>query len=169
VGRIRWAMIATPVVALDEHPTGVPGSRRQPSMPDVRDEQGDVARPWPRSEGQRCPSHSRLSSAILWAGWCLSRGVTAGDHPGRARLDRAIPQVDVGGDGEDGIGDSVIPRHAGHSEGYAGPPSMCQKRPRCSFSPGRLPPRGVGDDVAVLTQKRFDDLEDAWMSDSTLY
>ena len=47
--------IATPVVALDEHPSRIPESRGQPSVPYVRDEEGNVA----------CLGHDRHGGAAL--------------------------------------------------------------------------------------------------------
>ena len=49
--------------------------------------------------------------------------------------------------------------------GMCGPASQCHSPPP---NVGRVPPRGVGDHVAVVAEQRLDHLEDLRMPDDTL-
>ncbi len=104
--------IATPVVALDEHPSRITGARCHPPVPYIRDKEGNVS----------CPGHDGNGALAiplevvvgeLFHRWCLSRCVTSGNNPGRAGLDRAVPKIQVRRDGEHGIGDPGVPGDTG--------------------------------------------------------
>ena len=98
---------------------------------------------------------------------CLSCHVASRDHPRRAGLKRAVPQIEVRSDGEDRVRDPWIPRNAriardmGSAVDVPEPPEM-------SVVACFLSPRRVGDHVAVLPQEGFYDLEDPGVADRPL-
>ena len=69
---------------------------------------------------------------------------------------RAVLQVDVRADREHGIRDAVVPRDAFAAWDVRAGVAV----PGAAREIGRVAPRGVGDDVTVLTEQRLDDLED---------
>ena len=74
-----------------------------------------------------------------------------GYQPGRAGLDRAVPEVQVGRDREHGVWDADIPgdaRVAGNMRTSVDVPEA----PEVVVLVRPLPPGGIGDDVAVLAQ-----------------
>src|ERR1700691_4316548 len=147
--------IPTPVVALDEHPTRILGARCHPSVPDVRYEEGNVTRLGDDGNGAAAvPIEVVVGNPV--DGRYLSRSVTAGNYSGGAGLDRAVPEVQVGRDGKDGIGNPGIPRHIG----ITGDVRSAVDVPEASevvVVARWLPPGGVGDDVAIVPQKGLDD------------
>ena len=73
----------------------------------------------------------------------------------------------MSGDGEDGIGDPFIPRNAGVA-GDVRPAVDVPEAPQVLVVSRLLPPGGIGDDMAVLAQERFDDPEDTRVGDGRL-
>src|ERR1700722_95946 len=158
--------VTTPVVALNEHPSGIVAGGRQPGMPDVRDEERDIAR---CGDQGYCPSAIPLQIAIgepiEW--WRLSRGMASRYDSRRARLKRAVPQENVSRNGKDRIGDAFVPGNVGVSgDVWSG---VDVPEPPQVFVVARwLPPRSVGDNVAVLAEERFDCPENARIADGAL-
>ncbi len=113
------------------------------------------------------PSHSRSSSASLLLGgacpevWLPGITPVGPDSMGQSQRYRCVA---IAKTGYGILGSQGTPG----SRGTWGPLSMCQKRPRCSLSPALLPPRRVGDHVAVLPEEGLDDLEDPWVADGLL-
>ena len=136
-------------------------------MPYVGDEEGNIT----------CPGHDgNRALAIplevvvgepLHRG-CLSRCMTSGDQPGRAGLDRAVPEVQMCRDGEHGIGDPGVPGDTGITRDVRTCVDV-PEAPEMVVLARLLPPGGIGDDVAVLSQQRLDSLEDPRMTDGALH
>jgi hypothetical protein len=158
--------IASSVVALNEHPTGILGSQRQSSVPNVRNEEGDVTRlGHNRNRSVTFPLQVVVGQSL--PGRCLSRGMTSWNHPRRTSVDRAVLEVEVGSDREHGIGDSWVPRNAGITR-YVWSAVDMPETSEMLVVAGLLPPRRIGDHVAVLTQEELDDLEYLRVADSLL-
>ena len=90
--------------------------------------------------------------------------MTSGNQPGRAGLDRAVPEIQVCRDGEHGIGDPGIPGDTGITRDARTSVDMPEP-PQVVVLSRLLPPGGIGDDVAVLSQQRLDHLEDPGVAD----
>jgi len=133
--------VPTSVVALDEHPAWIPGARGHASMPDVRHEEGDVARLG--DDGNAAPS---LPVEVVVGNSVdrrrLSGCVTSGNDSSRASLDRQSLRYRWLAMTKTGYGMRISQGKLG-SRGTCGPLSMCQKRPRWSLLP-------VGCHQAVL-------------------
>jgi hypothetical protein len=158
--------IPTSVVALDEHPARILGTRWHPSVPDVRREESNITCLGDDGGGAAAvPLEIVVGSPSEW--WCLSGRVTSGDHSGGAGFERAVPEVQVGGDGKDGIRDPGIPGHSGIT-GYVRSAVDVPEPTEVIVVARRLPPGGVGDDMAILSQKGVNDLEDPWVTDGGL-
>ena len=158
--------IATPVVTLDEHPSRIPESRRQPSVPYVRDEEGNVT----------CLGHDRYGGAALplqivvgepLQGRCLSRHVASRDHPRRSSFGRAVPEIEVSRYGEDRVRDPCIPRNARVTR-HVGSAVDVPEASEMSVVARFLSPRRIGDHVTVFSQEGLNDLEDPGVADSPL-
>ena len=159
--------IATAVVALDEHPSRISGPRWHPPVPDVRGEEGNVT----------CPGHDGNGALAIplevvvgepFHRWCLPRRVTSRNQPGWAGLDRAVLEVQVCGDGEDGIRDPGVPGNTGMTRDVRACVDM-PEAPEVVVLARLLPPCGIGDDMAVLSQQRLDELEDPRVADGALH
>ena len=74
----------------------------------------------------------------------------------------------MGSDGKHGIWDSAVPRDTGISRDVRSAVDV-PEAPEMFVVPRRLPPGGIGDDVAVLAQERLDDLEDPRVADGALH
>jgi hypothetical protein len=136
-------------------------------VPDVRGKEGNVT----------CSGHDRNDALAIplkvvigepFHGWCLSRRVTSGNQPGRAGLDRAVPEVQVCRDGEHGIRDPGVPGDTGITRDVRTCVDV-PEAPEVVVLARPLPPGGIGDDVAVLSQQRFDYLEDPRVADGVLH
>ena len=73
----------------------------------------------------------------------------------------------MGGDREHRIGDSWIPRDTGITR-HVWPAVYMPEAPEMLVVSWWLPPRSIGDHVAILTQHEFDDLEDPKVADRLL-
>jgi hypothetical protein len=159
--------IPTAVVALDEHPARILEARWHPSVPDVRHKEGNITCFGDDGNGAAAvPLEVVVGSPAEW--WCLSRSVTSRNHSSRASLDRAVPEVQVGRDCKNGIGDPGIPRHIGIT-GYVRSAVDVPEASEVVVVARWLPPSGVGDDMAILPQKGLNDLEDSGVADGALY
>jgi hypothetical protein len=110
--------VATTVVALDEHPSRVARPGRHSPVPNVGHEEGHVAGTGhDRNNASAAPFESVVGEPFERGR--LSGCVTSGDQPGRTGFDRAVPEVQVSGDGEHWVGnpgvpgDIRVPRHVG--------------------------------------------------------
>jgi hypothetical protein len=158
--------IPTAVVALDEHPARVLGAGRHPSVPNVRDKKGHVTCFGHNGEGTPTfPLEIIVGKTLYW--WCLPRRVTSGDQSGWSSFDRAIPEVEVGRNGENRIRNSGIPGDAGFTR-YVRSAIDMPEPSEVVIIASRLPPGGVGDDVTIFSQKCLDDLEDSRVADCIL-
>jgi hypothetical protein len=135
-------------------------------MPEVRHKEGNVTRSGDDGSGVAIVPFKVVVGNLVHR-WCLSRRVASGNHTSRASLDRAVPEVEVGGDGKNGIGDPGIPRHTGITR-YVWSAVDVPEAPEVVVVARWLPPGGVGDDMAVLPQKSLHDLEDSWVADGAL-
>ena len=70
-------------------------------------------------------------------------------------------------DDKNGIGNPDIPRHFGIT-GYVWSAVDVPEASEMVVVSRWLPPGGVGDDVAILPQEGFNDLEDSWVPDGAL-
>ena len=73
----------------------------------------------------------------------------------------------MGRDGEHGIGDPGVPGDTGITRDVRTSVDM-PKAPEVVVLARPLPPSGIGDDVAILPQQGFNDLEDSWVADGAL-
>ena len=73
----------------------------------------------------------------------------------------------MGRDGKNGIWDPDIPRHVGIT-GYVWSAVDVPEASEVVVVSRWLPPGGIGDDVAILPQQGFNDLEDSWVADGAL-
>ena len=158
--------IPTPVMALDEHPARVLGAGRHSPVPNVGHKKGDVTRFGHNGDGTLAFPLEIIVGKSFYR-WCLSRCVTSGDKPGWSSRDRAVPEVEVGRNGEYRIGNSGIPGNTGLA-GYVRTAIDVPKAPEVVVIACWLPPGGVGDDVAIFAQKGLDDLEDSRVADGVL-
>ena len=100
-------------------------------------------------------------------GRCLSRRVASRDHPCRASCSRAIPEVDVSGNRKNGVRNPRIPRNIRVTRDVGSAvdvPEPTEMFVVTSF----LSPSRVGNDMAVLSEKALNDLEDARVSNGPL-
>ena len=158
--------VTTPVMALDEHPSRIVAGRRQPRVPDVGDEERNIARFG--NEGYRTvaiPLQIAIGQSIEWRR--LSRRMASRNDSRRARLERAVPQENMSRNGKDRVGDAWVPRNVGVS-GDVWSGVDVPEPPQVLVVARWLPPGSVGDDVAVLAEERLDSPEDAWIADGAL-
>jgi len=144
------------------------GPGRHPAMPDVGDEEHHVARHAERRD--RATTLVEDRAVLVGFGREQSRCVASRDESRRAGIDRAVLQQDMTSDHEDRVWDPVVPGDAlgtGNVRAGVDVPRIADIERRL-LPRGLVPPRGVGDDVAVLTEERLDDLENAGMGDHSL-
>ena len=135
-------------------------------MPEIRHKEGNVTCSGDDGNGvATVPLEVVVSNLVHWR--CLSRCVTSRYHSRRSRLDRAVPEVEVGGDGKNGIGDPSIPRHVGITR-YVWSAVDVPETSEVVVVSRWLPPGGVGDDMAILSQKGLYHLEDPSVTDGAL-
>ena len=135
-------------------------------MPDVGDEECDVPSP---SDDRHCTMAFPFKAFVgqLVDRWRPSGCVASGYDGGGPRFKRTVPQEDVGSDGEYRVRDARVPWDAGISgdvRSGIGMPEAAQ----VLVVARRLPPRRIGDDVAVLPEQGLDGPQDARSTDGTL-
>ena len=158
--------VASSVVALDKHSTGVPRTNRQPAVPDVRDEERNVACLGnDRNRAASVPLEIVIGEPLPRRG--LPRHVTPGYHARRARIHRAIHEIKMCCDREHRIGNPRIPRDARITRDVGSAVDV-PETPEVAAITWVLPPCGVGDHMAVLTEEELHGLEDPWMTDRSL-
>jgi hypothetical protein len=93
--------------------------------------------------------------------------MTSWNYPCGTGVDRAILEIEVGSDREHGIGDFWIPRNARITRYVRSAVDMPEASEMLVVA-RLLPPRRIGDHVAILTQEELDDFEYPRVADGLL-
>jgi hypothetical protein len=140
--------ITTSVVALDKHASRVIRPQWHPSVPDVRDKEGNVA--CLRHYGNRAASFPlQVIVCQVPSRGCLARCVATRNDPGRSGIDRTIPEEEVGRDRKHRVGNSRIPRNTGVARDMRSTVDV-PVASEVSVVARLLPPRRVGNHMAVF-------------------
>jgi len=158
--------ITSSVVALDKHSSRIMRPEWHPSVPDVRDEEGNIT--CLREDGNHAAARP-LQGFVCQPLWRrrLSRCVAAWNHSGRSGIDRAVPEVEVGRYRENGIGNSRIPSNAGITRDMWSAVDV-PKATEVPVVARLLPPSRIGNHMAVLPYEGLHDLEDPLVTDCPL-